>query len=347
MILAQVAAAARSAAALPMTLAVAAVDVDADLDAQPVPGTGGEPAGGHGTGYGGTHGTDYGAGYGVGPGRGSVGVDDTVVLPVASASKLLLLAEVARRLDAGELRADAAVPIADEDVTGGTGLLRRLSRTGTGTGPGATAGAGRDACGWTVEDLAWLTASVSDNTATNALLRTVGLPATERLARDLGLTDLTLHDRVRDVRGPGVPPVFATGTARDLARLVALAVRGDLVSPGASARLLEWMRSNTDHGLVPALVQHDPYAECFPDPLPGGLLVANKTGTDTGVRADAGVLIGARRVAYAVIAHWDVTLGPSTERAAVHAIREVGRALAAGAQRGEPATCALLRQPGG
>ncbi|MER7703065.1 serine hydrolase [Kitasatospora sp. NPDC097605] len=318
MILAQVAAAARSAAALPLTLAVAAVDVDADVELTA-----------------GSDGAD---------GGGSVGVDDTVVLPVASASKLLLLAEVARRLDAGELRADAVVPIEDEDVTGGTGLLRRLSR-GRG-GSGAAAG-GRDACGWTVEDLAWLTASVSDNTATNALLRTVGLPATERLARDLGLERLTLHDRVRDERGPGVPPVFATGTARDLARLAALAVRGELVTPGASARLLAWMRSNTDHGLVPALVQHDPYAECFPDPLPGGLLVANKTGTDTGVRADAGVLVGTRRVAYAVIAHWDVALGPSTERAAVHAIREVGRALAAGALRGEPATCALLRQPGG
>ncbi|MFE7193418.1 serine hydrolase [Kitasatospora sp. NPDC057541] len=319
MILAQVAAAARSAAALPLTLAVAAVDVDADAELT------------------------------AGTGDSAVGVDDTVVLPVASASKLLLLAEVARRLDSGELRADAVVPIGDEDVAGGTGLLRRLAR-GPASGPASgrgSAGAGAGACGWTVEDLAWLTASVSDNTATNALLRTVGLPATERLARDLGLERLTLHDRVRDVRGPGVPPVFATGTARDLARLVALAVRGELVTPGASARLLEWMRSNTDHGLVPALVQHDPYAECFPDPLPGGLLVANKTGTDTGVRADAGVLIGTRRVAYAVIAHWDVALGPSTERAAVHAIREVGRALAAGAQRGEPANCALLRQPGG
>ncbi|MFE7560414.1 serine hydrolase [Kitasatospora sp. NPDC057500] len=320
MILAQVAAAARSAAALPLTLAVAAVDVDADAELT---------AGSDGSG-----------------GGGSVGVDDTVVLPVASASKLLLLAEVARRLDAGELRADAVVPIEDGDVTGGTGLLRRLSRGRAGAGDGGVRD-GADGCGWTVEDLAWLTASVSDNTATNALLRTVGLPATERLARNLGLDRLTLHDRVRDVRGPGMPPVFATGTARDLARLVALAVRGDLVTPGASARLLAWMRSNTDHGLVPALVQHDPYAECFPDPLPGGLLVANKTGTDTGVRADAGVLIGTRRVAYAVIAHWDVALGPSTERAAVHAIREVGRALAAGALRGEPATCALLRQAGG
>jgi beta-lactamase class A len=93
------------------------------------------------------------------------------------------------------------------------------------------------------------------------------------------------------------------------------------------------MRANTDHGLVPALVDHDPYAPGFPNPLPDGLLVANKTGTDTGVRADAGVIVGARRLAYAVVAHWDPVLGPSTERAAVHAIRDVGRTLAACARR--------------
>ncbi|WP_405690272.1 serine hydrolase [Streptomyces sp. NBC_00057] len=277
MSLAQVAAAARRSAALPLTLAVAAVDID-----------GGE----------------------------MVGVDDRTVLPVASASKLLLLAEVSRRLDTGELLADRPVELLDEDMADGTGLLRRMSRRG-----------------WTIEDLAWLTASVSDNTATNALLRLVGRESTARLAEELGLDRLTLHDKVRDIRGPDVPPVFATGTARDLARLVTHAVRGTMSSPAASARLLQWMRANTDHGLVPALVDHDPYAPGFPNPLPDGLLVANKTGTDTGVRADAGVIVGARRLAYAVVAHWDPALGPSTERAAVHAIRDVGRTLAACARR--------------
>ncbi|MFF4758301.1 serine hydrolase [Streptomyces sp. NPDC001292] len=277
MSLAQVAAAARRSAALPLTLSVAAVDVD---------------------------------------GGRTVGVDDDTVLPVASASKLLLLAEVSRRLDTGELSAGQLVEIRDEDRAGGTGLLRRLGRGG-----------------WTVEDLAWLTAAVSDNTATNALLRLVGREATARLAGRLGLDHLALHDVVRDVRGPDVPPVFATGTARDLARLVTHAVRGTMGSPDASARLLSWMRANTDHGLVPALVGHDAYAPGFPEPASGGLLVANKTGTDAGVRADAGVFIGTRRLAYAVVAHWDTDLGPSTERAAVHAVREVGRALAACAHR--------------
>ncbi|MFD7102090.1 serine hydrolase [Streptomyces celluloflavus] len=281
MSLAQVAAAARRSAALPLTLAVAAIDVDGDE---------------------------------------GVGVDDGTVLPVASAAKLLLLAEVSRRLDTGELRAGQRVEILDADLADGTGLLRRLGRTG-----------------WTVEDLAWLTASVSDNTATNALLRLVGREATGDLAGQLGLAHLTLHDRVRDVRGPDLPPVFATGTARDLAHLVAHAVRGTLHAPPASARLLRWMRANTDHGLVPALIGHDPYAPGFPAPPPEGLLVANKTGTDTGVRADAGVIIGARRLAYAVVAHWDTALGASTERAAVHAIRDVGRTLAACAHRRAPA----------
>ncbi|GAA3485825.1 serine hydrolase [Streptomyces yanii] len=277
MSLAQVAAAVRRSAALPLTLAVAAVDID-----------GGE----------------------------TTGADECTVLPVASASKLLLLAEVSRRLDTGELLADRPVEVLDEDMAAGSGVLRRMSRRG-----------------WTVEDLAWLTASVSDNTATNALLRLVGRESTARLAEELELDRLTLHDKVRDIRGPDVPPVFATGTARDLARLVTHAMRGTLSSPAASARLLQWMRANTDHGLVPALVDHDPYAPGFPNPLPDGLLVANKTGTDTGVRADAGVIVGARRLAYAVVAHWDPVLGPSTERAAVHAIRDVGRTLAACARR--------------
>lgn len=277
MSLARVAAAARSSAALPLVLAVAAVDVDAG---------------------------------------DTVGVDDGVVLPVASASKVLLLAEVSRRLDSGELRPQQPVTIADEDTVGGTGLLSRLSRRV-----------------WTVEDLAWLTASVSDNTATNALLRTVGLESTEALARSLGLRELALHDVVRDARGPDVPPVFATGTAGDLARLVAHAVRGTMVSPAASTRLLGWMRANTDHGLVPALVAHDPYAPFPGPPADGGLLVANKTGTDPGTRADVGVIIGRRRLAYAVVAQWDTALGSSTERAAVHAIRDVGRTLAGCALR--------------
>ncbi|MFH8475476.1 serine hydrolase [Streptomyces sp. NPDC018000] len=277
MSLAQVTAAARRSAALPLTLAVAAVDID-----------GGE----------------------------TVQVDEHTVLPVASASKLLLLAEVARRLDTGELLADGTVEVLDEDVADGTGLLRRMSRRG-----------------WTVEDLAWLTASVSDNTATNALLRLVGRESTARLAKELGLDRLTLHDKVRDIRGPDVPPVFATGTAKDLAQLVTHAVRGTMSSPAASARLLRWMRANTDHGLVPALVDHDPYAPGFPSPLPDGLLVANKTGTDTGVRADAGVIVGRRRLAYAVVAHWDPALGPSAERAAVQAVRDVGRTLAACSRR--------------
>ncbi|MER7047682.1 serine hydrolase [Streptomyces jumonjinensis] len=282
MSLSRVVAAARRSSALPLTLAVAAVDVDS-----------GE----------------------------TVGVDDGRPLPVASASKLLLLAEVARRLDAGELGPEQPVAVLDEDRAGGTGLLFRLS--------------GRV---WTVTDLCWLTASVSDNTATNALLRLVGRESTARLAERLGVGGLALHDRVRDARGPDVPPVFATGTARDLARLVAHTVRGTMASPGASALLLGWMRANTDHGLVPALVAHDPYAPGFPaPPPPGELLVANKTGTDPGVRADAGVVVGARRLAYAVVAHWDTALGSSTERAAVHAVRDVGRTLA---------ECALRRPAG-
>lgn len=80
------------------------------------------------------------------------------VRPLASVGKLLLLAEVARGLTGGDLDPGEPFDLLDEDYCGGSGLLTALS-----------------ARRWTVPDLALLTAAVSDNTATNALIRRVGL----------------------------------------------------------------------------------------------------------------------------------------------------------------------------
>ena len=75
-------------------------------------------------------------------------------------------------------------------------------------------------------------------------------------------------------------------------------------------QLREWMLANTDHGLVPALVRHDQEAAWL----------ANKTGTDDGVRADVGLMGG---VAYAVLAS-----GPAgSDQSLVHAVRQAGLAI--------------------
>ncbi|GII90706.1 serine hydrolase [Sinosporangium siamense] len=221
-------------------------------------------------------------------------------LPLASVGKVLLLARLARDLAGGVADPASRVELRDDDYCGGSGLLTGLS-----------------ARVWTVADLALLTASVSDNTATNALIRTVDLDRVNEGAAELGLSHTRLLDRIREPRGPEHPPAFALGTAGELARL-ATRVGGD----ETWARILRgWMSANTDRALVPALLPHDPEAEEPDGPLPEGVVwVANKTGTDTGTRTDVGVIVGRRRLGYAVLAH-----GPAgSEHALVGEVRDLG-----------------------
>ncbi|MET7393150.1 serine hydrolase [Dactylosporangium sp. NPDC005572] len=188
------------------------------------------------------------------------------VLSTASVGKLFLLLEVARRIDDGELDPREMLRREAGDAVADSGLWQHLSVDAL--------------C---VEDLAVLVAAVSDNLATNVLLRRVGLPAVQLLDHS------ALHDRVRDERRPEHPPRLSSGSADELSRFM-VGLRQELY-PG-SRRLLAWMGHNTDLSMVAAAFGLDPLAH-------DGL--ANKTGTDVGVRADVG-LTG--NTAYAVIANF-------------------------------------------
>ncbi len=251
---------------------------------------------------------------------GLAGVNEDVELPLASTGKLLLLAAVARGVTAGDLDPDEPLDLVAEDHAAGSGLLTALS-----------------ARRWTIADLALLTASVSDNTATNALLRRLGLDRVAAVARALGLTRTRIHDRIREPRLPGHPPAFATGTARELAALACSLASSAHLAAGSlgdgepwQRLMLGWMAHNTDRSLVPALLPHEAEdrripAAAVPYPM---VWVANKTGTDAGIRVDVGVLVGARATGYAVLAH--APGGPAGgEHALVLAIRRAGLAIAA------------------
>ncbi|MER5323936.1 serine hydrolase [Streptosporangium roseum] len=235
---------------------------------------------------------------------GLVSLDEDVELTLASTGKLLLLAAVARGIAAGRLDPAEIVEVREEDRCGGSGLLGDLS-----------------ARRWAIGDLAVLTASVSDNTATNALLRRLGLDRVAEDAAALGFARTRILDRIREPRLPSHPPTFAVGTAGELARFAA----------GLDGReewtrlMLGWMACNTDRSLVPALLPHEPEDREVPASVPPGRVwVANKTGTDVGVRADVGVMIGSgRRIGYAVLAN-----GPAgDEHALVESVRQAGQAI--------------------
>jgi len=168
-----------------------------------------------------------------------------------------------------------------------------------------------------------LVGSVSDNLATNVLLRHVGLDAVAQVGPRLGAPTARLLDRVRDVRTPADPPYLSEASAADLARIAGLLAADDSL---AWALVRRWLAPGVDLSMVAGDLGLDPLAHVDGD---RGLRLLNKTGTDVGVRADVGILgVRGRVLAYAVVASWAPGADDPLRDDVLHAMRAVGRALA-------------------
>ncbi|MWB99517.1 serine hydrolase [Agromyces seonyuensis] len=237
-------------------------------------------------------------------GRVLFSIDDHVIMPTASIGKVLLLVEVAARLQSGGTEAFVSIGRSAPDAVGDAGIWQHLQSASL-----------------PMSDLAALVGSASDNLATNVLLRSVGLEAVRARTEQLGLTRTALLDLVRDQRGPDDAPQLSIGSTKELTWLFASLARGEVVSPEVSQRVIGWLSLNSDLSMVASAFGLDPLAHRHPD---HGILLVNKTGTDGGVRAEAGVLRGPRAgIAYAVSTYFaDTDL--STRLGVLAGMREVG-----------------------
>lgn len=240
----------------------------------------------------------------VASGRELLSVDDYVVMPTASIGKVLLLVEVAARLQGPDM---SALALLDREAAGPVGDSGTWQHLQVPTLP--------------VADIAALVGSTSDNLATNVLLHSVGLDAVRARAEQLGLTRSGLLDRVRDHRGPDDAPGLSVGSMKELTWLFAELAHENVVDAETSRRVMGWLTLNADLSLVASAFGLDPLAHRETD---HGLTLFNKTGADRGLRAEAGVLAGPRAgVAYAVAATFADTDLP-TRLAVIEAMRTVG-----------------------
>ncbi|GMA29073.1 serine hydrolase [Arenivirga flava] len=208
-------------------------------------------------------------------------VDDTVAMPMGSIGKVLLLVEAAARIGEGRVPGLGVLDRSVADATAGSGVWRYLQASALPTA-----------------DLAVLVGVLSDNLATNVLLREIGLEAVRARAESLGLRRTALLDRVRDRRGPDDAPQFSVGSTEELSGLFAALTRGEAVDRLTSHRVLDWLSLGADLSMTASAFGLDPLAHTGSD---HGLRLSNKTGTDDGLRAEAGVLTGPRgRVSYAI-----------------------------------------------
>lgn len=231
--------------------------------------------------------------------------DPHSVLKTASVGKVFLLAEVARRIEDATLDPGEIICATTEDVVADSGVLYLMSR--------------RDQ---RVDDLCLLIGAVSDNMATNMLLRRLGLEHVQRATRDLGFTESGLRDRVRLNRPHDDPLTLSVGSAAELCDFVARLDAGTIHSTAVSDRVRQWLGVNTDLSMVAPAFGLDPLAHTEFD---HGFELWNKTGTISDARIDIGSVkcrASGRRVGYAVLANW--ALGEDHRDPALAAMQRVG-----------------------
>jgi beta-lactamase class A len=237
-------------------------------------------------------------------GKTLVAIDERIVLPTASIGKILLLVEVSARLTERDFSGYGILDKTPRDAVGDSGIWQHLQ-----------------APSLPVADLATLVGATSDNLATNVLLRQVGLDAVRARTESLGLLRTALLDLVRDSRGPDDAPQLSVGSTAELSWLFATLARGEIVDTLTSSRVLGWLSLNSDLSLVASAFGLDPLSHRGTD---HGVLLVNKTGTDTGVRSEAGVLRGPRTaVSYAVSVQFNDS-GLAARLRVLDALRIVG-----------------------
>ncbi len=219
-------------------------------------------------------------------GEALAGHEPAQLLRTASVGKIFVLVELAAAVARGELDLRQPVARGETDPVLDSGLWHTMLAD---TLP--------------VGDVARLVGAVSDNWATNALIRLVGLEAVRERARQLAPGGSALHDYVRDERLPGMSPTLSEGCAADWVSICARLERLELVGAAEDEMVRDWLGSGVDHTMVLSALSLDPLVHTdVTDEIP----VWNKTGTVGGVRGDVGVVRGSvRTIAYAVLCNWE------------------------------------------
>jgi beta-lactamase class A len=180
--------------------------------------------------------------------------------PAASVIKIAILIELVARTEEGDLLPSEIAVLRDEDRVEGSGVLRMLHA----------------GVRLTLQDLAHLMITVSDNTASNMLIDRLGCERISARLAALGLRQTRLERRFYDfaARDAGRDNWIAAGEMADL--LLAIE-RRQVVSHAACDRILDILRKQQFTNRIPKL-------------LPPDTPVAHKTGTVSGVCHDAGII---------------------------------------------------------
>ena len=191
----------------------------------------------------------------------------------ASVIKIPIMVEVYRQAAAGRLTLADPLPVLAEERTDGSGILKYLH-------------AGLQL---TIADAVELMIIVSDNSATNLLLRRLGTEAVNRAMDDLGLSQTRTAGPIRSANAAVDLSRMSRTTPREMGNLLAWMAAGTLVSPEASTAMIETLEHQIHGDMLPRYLPFTYYPERL------GLAempvrIAHKTGGLSGVRHDVGIV---------------------------------------------------------
>ena len=220
------------------------------------------------------------------------------VFPTASTIKLPLMLELYRQEQAARAGTTGMARLNDPYIFDPADLVD-ASQIMAGLTPGVTV--------VTNHDLAQFMIAVSDNAATNVLIRRVGMERVNAMLRARGFTQTMLRRKMIDLAAArrGDENV---ATPQEMTRLLESIWKGQVLNAALTQAFLEQLSTSKQSDI--------------PQQLPPGVRVANKPGSLDGIRADVGIVYaGHRPFAISVMTAMD-----RDERAAELAISDVALA---------------------
>ncbi|MBV9718904.1 MAG: serine hydrolase [Candidatus Eremiobacteraeota bacterium] len=209
-------------------------------------------------------------------------------MPAASTIKLPVMVEVFTQLAAGNFDLQRRVMLRPADKDYGSGVLCDAPAGST----------------FPISELVEKMIDISDNTATNMLIRLVGRHNINRDMEVLGLDRTHLTGDVRTA-GWSIRDALRTSPA-DLVRLLSLMARRELVDQWSSNAMIDILEADRINTLLPA-------------PLPQDVPIAHKTGSLNDTLNDAGIVF-ANDAPYVIAVMTTALPSKALGRAFIHSI---------------------------
>ncbi|HWF05930.1 MAG TPA: serine hydrolase [Candidatus Angelobacter sp.] len=183
------------------------------------------------------------------------------VMPQASSIKITVLANLFLQAQQGKLKLTEEYTVRKEDLVDGSDIMLGLTP---------------DVTRLTLRDLATMMVAVSDNSATNVLIRRVGMENVNAMLDSLGLHSTRLRRQMMDLKAASEGRENVS-TPREMMTLLEKIYNGKLLNKEMTADFIKVLSTHKESSLLQG--------------LPDDAVAANKPGELEAVRNDSGIVM--------------------------------------------------------